>query len=184
MPLREPLWRIALLLVIGLATANSLAGWRRMHGWLPGLASRRRLLYALLFSLAMIAGLVWPLPALAGNWVGHTLQFVTLGLFSGAFYWLACDFHIILWSLPGPLRRMMTRWLLRPSLLTPLLTLATAPGLVWTLALLTLLLWYTPQLIHWMQTNLLMRNLAPLWLMVVSRLFWWRMVGTGMKMTR
>lgn len=166
-------------LLVGVAFGY-VRGWNRLHIIQPGLATRLRLFAFTLSMLLLAAALLWPLHGLSRNFLlARTLQKIAIVMLAAPFFWLSCGFHFIAWGMPTGLRKITARLWFRNGNSSIVLKNVFNLVVVWFLFLASVLSWHDSNFVDLIMPNPWIRNLIPLWMVVVGLLFWWQIVGTG-----
>jgi len=165
----------AFALVIALSWGYG-AGWRRLRGVVPTLATRARLAVWIIAMAAVLLALVWPLPV-AGNYLLslRALQKTLLCMVAAPLIWLACPLPMLAWVSRGKRRSVALRRLLR---LPPLRALGHAlrqPTLRWFAYVGLFLLWHDPASAQYLLGDTWGHHAAP-WLLGAAALGFWRPV--------
>lgn len=171
-------WHPLTLLLIALFVWLYVRGWRRLVK--STLANKRRLTLFLISVSLLLVVTVSPMYALSGYYLSlRALQKVIVCMVAAPLLLLACPFHVIAWGLPFHLRKIITRLVLRRSILRSIIATVTQSGLAWLLYLSAFLIWHEPTFASW-SSQYEWSRIFFLWvLFYVSLIFWWHVTYTG-----
>lgn len=178
-------WRPLTTVVLLALAFFYLRGWFRLHRVYPTLATPARLVALVVGGAALTTALLSPLYVLREQFLAaRAAQQILLGILAPPLLWLACPFHVIHWGLPTPLRRRVTRQLLRRSITRRIGRFVTQPGLIWLVTVSVFLFWHDPGFVDWTLQND-WRYGASLWLFFSTyMLFWGHPIGTAPRLHR
>jgi cytochrome c oxidase assembly factor CtaG len=184
--------RIEVILVLGLAGAFYLWGWRRLRALRKGshesegarpAADRGRLatggrLAAYLGGLVILGlALMSPIDVLASQFFFmHMLQHLLLVMIVPPLLWLASPLPFVMWGLPGRARRQVGELLRPQSSFRRRLRTLTAPGIAWMLFVAALLGWHDPDAYQAALKDEFVHDLEHLTFFLTAVLFWWHVV--------
>lgn len=155
-------------------------GWRRLHGVLPGLASRSRLVAFCLFVIATFLALVLPMHGWSRYFLlARAFEKVLLVMVAAPLFWLSVPFHTMAWGRPALRRKRLTRFWFRRNRWTEPLRTITQPGLAWFLFLASFLMWHDNGLVSATMPSDAWRTVVALWLFGSGLLFWGQVIGTA-----
>ena len=179
-------WRPAVLLPLLILGVLYTLGWRRLRQKSSHrrLANGWRLAAYLTGLLLILLALVSPIDVLGGQlFFMHMIQHLLLVMLAPPLLMLANPLPFLLWGLPGRSRRrvggVLSTALHRKSSLRRGLRLATGPGIVWLLYVISLLIWHDPNLYNAALRNELVHDVEHLTFFLPAILFWWHVVGAG-----
>lgn len=147
---------------------------------MPDLANKKRLILFLISVGLLLVVTLSPIYAISGYYLSaRALQKVMVCMLAAPLLLLACPFHLVVWGLPSPLRKMATRWILRRSALRSAINLSTQSGIAWILYLSTFLIWHEPSFASW-SSHYDWARMFSIWaLFYVSIIFWSHITYTG-----
>jgi cytochrome c oxidase assembly factor CtaG len=139
----------------------------------PTAATASRLAFAAVALMGLVTALLSPLDRLADQWfTAHMLQHMLLVMLAAPALLLADPFPVMLWALPGPVRRRFGRRLTRASVLGRLWAAATAMVLTWPLYTAVLWLWHLPAAYDAAVAHRWLHDLEHLTFFTAAVLFW------------
>lgn len=176
----EIIWTFAVLLLATVTVVIYLRGWFAQRRSGSTLANRARLAAFSLALLLWLAAFVWPLPALAETrLLARTAQLVFVALLGAPIFWLSASFHVMTPAMPRALRICVTRLLVRPSRMAPLLAGLTSPFIVWFVYLAVVLMWHDPSFVAWSTAAPWRTHAQLLPLLLAALLFWQQITRMG-----
>jgi cytochrome c oxidase assembly factor CtaG len=167
----DPRPEVALPLVV--AGGLYALGWWRLSHRNPRARSAASLACALGGLAAIAVALLSPLDALADRlFVAHMLQHMLLIMVAAPALLLANPFPVVLWALPGPVRRRVGRRLTRASLFGRVWRGATAMPFAWLAAAGILWLWHLPLAYDAALSDRVLHDLEHVSFFIGGLLFW------------
>jgi len=168
-------WEPAVLIPLMLCGMLYLLGWRRLRyeGAAVQVLGRVRPLMFGIGMLALVAALVSPLDALAGElFSAHMVQHLLLMLLAPPLLIWGRPVLTWLWAFPLSQRRVIGRWWVRRSLLRRLYDFALRPLVAWILASVALWFWHLPGPYDWALASESVHTIEHLCFFLTSLAFW------------
>ncbi len=179
-------WQPEIILSLGLAAAIHLAGrWRLKRQGSARLINPWRSV-AYLSGLAVLwIALMSPIDVLSGQYFFmHMIQHLLLVMIAPPLLLVGNPMPIMLWGLPGGLRREIGRWLRPDSGFRRIVQALTKPGLVWLYFVAFLVGWHDPRAYNLTLEHELVHDLEHLTFFGTAMLFWWHVIGAAPRIHR
>ncbi len=189
--------RPEIILVLGLAAAVYLVGWRRlraMAGARPAGADRPAQsplaagwrLATYWGGLATIAvALMSPVDILSSQlFFMHMIQHLLLTMVAVPLLLIGNPFPVLVWGLPKRTRRGVSGLLNERSTFRKVLAKITSPGIVWLLYVSVLIGWHDPKMYDLALRNQFVHDIEHLCFFVTTMLLWWHVLGVAPRFHR
>jgi putative membrane protein len=179
-------WRPEIMLSLGLAATVHLAGrWKLKRQGSARLVTPWRSV-AYLSGLAVLwIALMSPIDVLSNQYFYmHMIQHLLLVMIAPPLLLIGNPMPIMLWGLPGGLRREIGRWLRPGSGFRRAVRTLTTPGLVWLYFVAVLVGWHDPRAYNLTLESDLAHDLEHLSFFGTAVLFWWHVIGAGPRIHR
>jgi putative membrane protein len=152
----------------------------RQRGVVAKIATKRKLA-AYLAGLATLAlALLSPIDWLGGQLLFmHMIQHKLMIMIAAPLLWLGTPFPVMLWGLPGALRKPVGTLFTREAGFRRLLTAVTNPGIAWLLFIIVYMGWHDPNAYNAALRYGWVHNLEHLSFFGTALLFWWHVVGAA-----
>lgn len=189
--------RPEIILVLGLAAAVYLVGWRRLRalaGARPAVADEHTKspltagwrLATYWGGLATIAvALMSPVDILSSQlFFMHMIQHLLLTMVAVPLLLIGNPFPVLVWGLPKRTRLSVSGLLNERSTFRKVLAKITSPGIVWLLYVSALIGWHDPKMYDLALRNQFVHDLEHLSFFITTMLLWWHVLGVAPRFHR
>ena len=170
-------WRLDVMLVVLLAGATYVIGWRRLHAAAPSSALMWKLIFYLFGLFAVVVALQSPIDALGSIlFVFHMAQHELLTMAAPPLLLLGNPLPIMLWALPPRARYRTGRLLVPGGVVRCILRALTFLPVAWVLYVVTLWGWHHPAAYGLSLRNDAVHDAQHLSFFLASVVFWWPII--------